>query len=53
MNNEELDKLRVQQQRWNKQCHPEDQIDWIEFLEDKPVEDVEVLVADQENLELE
>lgn len=26
---------------------------WIEFLEDKPVEDVELLVADQENLELE
>tara|TARA_R110001583_G_scaffold194540_1_gene365655 strand:+ start:515 stop:646 length:132 start_codon:yes stop_codon:yes gene_type:complete len=34
MNNEELDKLRVQWQRWNKTCHPEDQIDWIEFLEE-------------------
>jgi len=26
--------LRVQWQRWNKQCHPEDRIDWIEFLEE-------------------
>ena len=34
MNSEELDKLRVQWQRWNKQCHPEDQIDWVEFLEE-------------------
>jgi len=34
MSNEESDKLRVQWQRWNKQCHPEDRIDWIEFLEE-------------------
>ena len=38
MNDEELRRiearLREQWQEWNKQCHPEDQIDWIEFLEE-------------------
>ena len=38
MNDEELRRiearLREQWQEWNKQCHLEDRIDWIEFYEE-------------------
>jgi len=38
MNDRELRRiearLRVKWQAWNKTCHPEDQIDWIEFYEE-------------------
>ena len=27
-------RLREQWRAWNEQCHPEDQIDWIEFYEE-------------------
>jgi hypothetical protein len=26
--------LRIEWREWNKRCHPEDQIDWIEFYEE-------------------
>lgn len=27
-------RLREQWREWNKHCHPEDRIDWIEFYEE-------------------
>ena len=30
----EYDTLREAWIKWNKTCHPEDQIDWIEFYEE-------------------
>jgi hypothetical protein len=34
MEKEEYDTLREAWIKWNKTCHPEDQIDWIEFSEE-------------------